>query len=202
MIQWIMAFILVLLPATASAMTSTWDEKAHTFRVSYPKIAVKIANSFVFEKKDTSNNFGFFASGGESGTNINSETHLFFDQKQGKAIKIVIASLTHGFWKSDLTDRIKNPLDKGEIEGARYKYRYAVMATKSKSGGGLLINRIARIYGANKDTLLECYYIQEVPPKLGDYSKWEKANALDEGQKAFLSAFIQNSKQEIQFIKP
>jgi hypothetical protein len=197
-----MVFIFVLLPATASAMTTTWNEKAHTFRVSYPKIAIQIANGFVFKSKDTSNNFGFFASGGESGTNINSETHLFFNQKQGKAIKIVIARLNRGFWKSDLTNRIKNPLDKGEIEGARHKYRYAVIATKSKSGGCLLINRIARIYGANKDTLLECYYIQEVASKLGDYSKWEKANALDEGQRAFLSAFIQNSKKEIQFIKP
>jgi hypothetical protein len=202
MIQRIIAFILILLPVTANALTTTWDEKAHTFRVSYPKIAVQIANGFVFEKKDTSNKFGFFASGGESGTNINSETNLFFDQKKGKAIKIVIARLNRGFWKSDLTDRIKNPLDKGKIEGARYKYRYAVMATESKGGGCLLINRMARIFGANKDTLLECYYIQEVTSKLGNYSQWENASTLNEGQRGFLSTFIQNSQKELRFIKP
>jgi hypothetical protein len=202
MFRRLMVFIIVLLPATAGAMTTTWDEKAHIFRVSYPKIAVQIADGFAFNKKDTSNNFGFFSSGGESGTNIKSESHLFFDQKQGKAIKIVIARLTRGFWRSDFTDKIKNPLDKGEIEGARHKFRYAVMASKSKNGGCLLINRIARLYGARKDILLECFYFLEVASKLGDYSKWEKPNALNEDQRAFLSTFIQNSKKEIQFIEP
>jgi hypothetical protein len=202
MIRLILIFILFLLPATTHARSTTWDKTAHTLRVSYPKIAVQIANGFVFKGKDTSNNFGFFASGGESGTNIKSDTHLFFDQKRGKAIKIVIASLNRGYWRSDLTDRIKNPLDKGEIEGERYKYRYAITAAKSKKGGCLLINRIARIYGANKDTLLECFYIQEVASKLGDYAKWAKANTLNEGQRAFLTTFIQDSKTDIQFIEP
>jgi hypothetical protein len=202
MIRLIAMFILLLLPATTGAMTTTWDEKAHIFRVSYPKIAVKLADSFVFNGKDASNNFGFFSSGGESGTNINSEAHLFLDQKRGKAVKIVIANLNRGYWKSDLSDRIKNPLDKGEIKGERHKYRYVVMAAKTQNGGCLLINRVARIYGANKQTLLECYYIQDVASKLGNYSKWEKANALDEGQRALLSTFIQDSKKEIQFINP
>jgi hypothetical protein len=202
MIRLITAFILLLLPATTGAMTTTWDEKAHIFRVSYPKIAVKLADTFVFNTKDRSNNFGFFSSGGESCTNINSEAHLFLDQKQDKVVKIVIANLNRGYWRSDLTDQIKNPLDKGEIKGERHKYRYAIMAAQSKNGGCLLINRIARIYGANKQTLLECYYIQDVASKLGRYSKWEKANALNEAQRAFLSTFIQNSLKEVQFIKP
>jgi hypothetical protein len=200
----ITVFILILLafPVTTSAATTTWNKKAHTFRVSYPKIAVKLAETFVFEGKDTANNFGFFPSGGESGTNINSEAHLFIDKKQGKAVKIVVARLNRGYWKSDLTDRIKNPLDRGEIKGERYRYKYAVMAAKSKNGGCLLINRIARTFGASKQTLMECYYIQDVAKKLGNYSKWEKANTLDEDQRSFLSTFIQKSKTEVQFMKP
>jgi hypothetical protein len=44
--------------------------------------------------------------------------------------------------------------------------------------------------------------IQDVAKKLGNYSKWEKANTLDEDQRSFLSTFIQKSKTEVQFMKP
>lgn len=201
MIRYCCLLLLFLMPSVSSAMTTTWDKTEHIFRVSYPKMAVKVPSGFVFKGKESGNKFGFFSSGGESGTNINSESNLFQNKKEKKAIKIVIATLNRGYWKSNLTDKIKNPLDSGKMDGAGRSYQYAVTAVKAKDGGCILVNRFARIYGADKDTLVECYYIQQLDSSQGTHSKWQHPNTFSDQQRAFLSAFVEKSMKEMRFIK-
>lgn len=201
MVRCLLLVFLILTPSTSHAISTNWDKNERVFRVSYPRVAVKITNGFVFQGKEAGNKFGFFSSGGEGGTNINSESNLFRNKKEKKAIKIVIATLNRGYWKSNLTDKIKNPLDSGRLDGAGRSYDYAVTSVKAKGGGCLLVNRFARIYGADKDTLVECYYIQQVDSSQGNFSKWQHPNTLSDKQRAFLSAFVEKSMQEMRFIK-
>lgn len=173
----------------------------HTFFASNPKIAVRISDEFVYDEKDQDNRFDFFRSGGESGTNINEEKFHFLDLKNQKAITIVIAKLSRGYWNPNLTGGIEHPLELGVTLLNGQKFQSAVFASQGDNGDCALVKYFGKITGPQDQTLIKYVYVQGIPMRLGDSARWTSPDKLNSAQMSFLQKFNDGCDEDIQFVE-
>jgi hypothetical protein len=174
----------------------------HTFYATSPKLAIRLSDDFILDDKDESNSFNFFSSGGESGTNVREENFQFINPEQKKAFTLSISKINRGFWRSDLLDGIEHPLKTSVMRAYERDYQSAVFVTRTDDGSCLLVRYIGAHANANHQTLVNAYYLQEIPPRLGGCEDWKDVDRLNSRQRAFLSRFLEDFAEEIKFVDP
>lgn len=194
--------LLVIGQLSCSGLLPKRDYIDHTFYATNPAFAIQIADRFKLDEKDTSDTFSFFSYGGESGTNINRESFRFLDMRHQKAFTIEISKLSRGYWRSNLLQWIDHPLEKGAHRAHGLRYQTAIFASKTDSGGCLLVKYQAALTGAGDQTRIETYYLEEIGPALGGYESWTSIDRLNAEQQAFLSDFKEKVATDIQFVDP
>jgi hypothetical protein len=191
---------LIIFIASCSGLTPRREIVNNTFFSSNPKVAVSISDDFTFDDKKRSDSFSFFSSGGESGTNVSHENYRFIDMANQKVVIIRISKLSRGYWNRDLKHPVSNPLEKGVVKNKNGSFQYAVFATQEVDGGCFLNKYIARLSGANSQTLIAVRYIQQIPRRFENCSRWTSPAELTEKQQNFLSRFNADYEQDVHFI--
>ena len=131
-----------------------------------------------------------------------SEKYIFFNRKRQEIIMITIARLSHeGYWLSDPSIGIPNPLEHGIYTQNGYKYHYVMFAHKDAEDRCMLVKLYTKVSGSPGSMLQRICYMKQIKPRLGDYDQWKDPKILSPEQSAFISEFDASSKRDIQFIE-
>jgi hypothetical protein len=173
----------------------------HTFISSYPQVAVKIDQNFVYKGEEAKNDFLLYDRGGESGSNFKRENYCFINASEKQAFSICFTTMVKGYWRPNLNLGIPHLLISGNETLAGDSYQTAVWAYQQPSGRCLLMKRLGRFVGAKGNCVFKIIFSQEIKPELGPCSRWQDASMLNSEQRAFLESFLKSAERDMEIVK-
>jgi len=191
------AVFFIMICGGCSALVPTYGVRDNMVLSSAPQLALQVSADYEYARQKDEKNTEL----GGSGLVTTANNRYVFVNRLTRSTVVVHFSHVKGRYYFVDGGMDRSVLDSGHEEYRGDLYRYAVFANEEEEVDKcLLVKRIYRTAGVSNNVMINVVFLEELSGGKAVCAKWQNPEQLDDKQQERLKTFLEQAKQNIQFL--